>query len=51
MELILKYFPRLTEKQKEQFAALYDLYTDWNSKIKVNSRKNIPNLYANNILN
>ena len=32
MELILKYFPRLTEKQKEQFAALYDLYTDWNSK-------------------
>ena len=26
MELILKYFPRLTEKQKEQFAALYDIY-------------------------
>ena len=28
MELILKYFPDLTEEQKRQFAALYDLYTD-----------------------
>ena len=27
MELILKYFPDLTEEQKRQFAALYDLYT------------------------
>ena len=33
MELILKYFPNLSEQQKTQFAALYDLYTDWNSKI------------------
>ena len=38
MELILKYFPDLTEEQKKQFAALYDLYTDWNSKINVISR-------------
>ena len=30
MELILKYFPNLSEQQKTQFAALYDLYTDWN---------------------
>ena len=50
MELILKYFPRLTEKQKEQFAALYDLYTDWNSKINVISRKDITNLYEHHIL-
>ena len=35
MEIILKYFPDLTEKQVEQFAALYDLYSDWNSKINV----------------
>lgn len=41
MELILKYFPNLTEEQKKQFAALYDLYTDWNSKINVISRKDI----------
>ena len=31
MDIILKYFPEITEQQKEQFAALYDLYTDWNS--------------------
>ena len=50
MELILKYFPLLTEKQKEQFAALYDLYTDWNSKINVISRKDITNLYEHHVL-
>ena len=50
MELILKYFPRLTEKQKEHFAALYDLYTDWNSKINVISRKDITNLYEHHVL-
>ena len=50
MELILKYFPQLTDKQKEQFAALYDLYTDWNSKINVISRKDITNLYEHHIL-
>ena len=38
MDIILKYFPDLTETQKEQFAALYDLYTDWNSIIIVISR-------------
>ena len=45
MEIILKYFPDLTETQKQQFAALYDLYTDWNAKINVISRKDIENLY------
>lgn len=50
MELILKYFPNLTEDQKEQFAALYDLYTDWNSKINVISRKDITNLYEHHVL-
>ena len=50
MELIIKYFPSLTEKQKEQFAALYDLYTDWNSKINVISRKDITNLYEHHVL-
>lgn len=50
MELILKYFSCLTEKQKEQFAALYDLYLDWNSKINVISRKDIENLYEHHVL-
>ena len=50
MELILKYFPNITQKQKEQFAALYDLYIDWNSKINVISRKDIENLYEHHVL-
>ncbi len=50
MERILKYFPSLTEKQKEQFAALYDLYYDWNNKINVISRKDIENLYLHHVL-
>ncbi|WP_274972671.1 16S rRNA (guanine(527)-N(7))-methyltransferase RsmG [Bacteroides fluxus] len=50
MELILKYFPDLTEEQERQFAALYDLYSDWNSKINVISRKDIGNLYEHHVL-
>ncbi len=50
MDIILKYFPNLTEEQHRQFAALYDLYTDWNSKINVISRKDIENLYVHHVL-
>lgn len=50
MEVILKYFPDISDKQKEQFAALYDLYSDWNSKINVISRKDIENLYTHHVL-
>ncbi len=50
MELILKYFPKITEEQKQQFAALYDLYIDWNAKINVISRKDITNLYEHHVL-
>ncbi|GHS95089.1 ribosomal RNA small subunit methyltransferase G [Bacteroidia bacterium] len=50
MEIIEKYFPGLTEKQKFQFVSLYDLYTDWNSKINLISRKDIENLYEKHIL-
>ena len=50
MDIILKYFPDLTDTQKEQFAALYDLYTDWNSKINLISRKDITNLYEHHVL-
>lgn len=50
MEIILKYFPTITEKQKQQFAALYDLYKDWNAKINVISRKDIDNIYEHHVL-
>lgn len=50
MEKLQSYFPNLTEKQIEQFAALQELYTDWNSKINVISRKDIDNLYERHIL-
>lgn len=50
MEIILKYFPDISEEQKSQFAALYDLYVDWNSKINVISRKDIENLYTHHVL-
>ena len=50
MELITKYFPNLTDEQRLQFAGLYDLYYDWNSKINVISRKDICNLYEHHVL-
>lgn len=50
MKHILKYFPNLTDKQIEQYEALYHLYTDWNSKINVISRKDIENLYEHHVL-
>ena len=50
MDIITKYFPDLSEKQKQQFAALGDLYTDWNAKINVISRKDIWNLYEHHVL-
>ena len=50
MDIILKYFSDITPLQKDQFAALYDLYEDWNNKINVISRKDIQNLYTNHVL-
>ncbi len=50
MDTILKYFPDLSDVQKKQFGALYDLYLDWNSKINVISRKDIENLYIHHVL-
>lgn len=50
MDIILKYFPNLTDRQKEQFEALSALYRDWNSKINVISRKDIDNLYEHHVL-
>ncbi len=50
MRELIKYFPNLTEQQTRQFAALSDLYAEWNAKINVISRKDIGNLYSHHIL-
>lgn len=50
MEIILKYFSDFNERQLEQFAALFDVYKDWNNKINVISRKDIDSLYLKHVL-
>ena len=50
IEIIEKYFPALSERQKEQYEALGTLYPEWNAKINVISRKDIDNLYEHHIL-
>lgn len=50
MNIVEKYFPQLTDKQKEQIAQLDALYRDWNAKINVISRKDIDNLYEHHVL-
>lgn len=50
LELILQYFAEFTDKQMQQLAALEALYTDWNSKINVISRKDIDSLYEKHVL-
>ena len=49
-EIILKYFPDLTEKQDAQFRGLFDLYLEWNAQINVISRKDIEELYLRHVL-
>ena len=50
MDSILKYFPELTERQKEQFAALLPLYEEWNAQINVISRKDMEHFYEHHVL-
>lgn len=50
MDLILKYFPDLSDEQRQQFAALRDLYAAWNAKINVVSRKDFDQLYLRHVL-
>ena len=49
-EIVYKYFPHLSETQLQQFAALGELYRDWNAKINVISRKDIDNIYQHHVL-
>lgn len=50
IDIITKYFGDISDEQRRQFEALYDLYQDWNSKINVISRKDIDNLYEHHVL-
>ena len=50
MNEILKYFPNLDEHQQKMLGMLNDLYSDWNQKINVISRKDIDNLYEHHVL-
>lgn len=50
MNIILKYFPNLTQEQIKKFQMLDELYHDWNAKINVISRKDIDNLYEHHVL-
>ena len=48
-EIISKYFT-LSAEQQRQMEALGELYTEWNSKINVVSRKDIDELYVRHVL-
>ena len=49
-EVIFKYFPNLSDEQQRQFIAMGALYSEWNSKINVISRKDFDNFYVNHVL-
>ena len=50
MKIILKEFPDLNEIQIEQFSKLKKIYSEWNNKINIISRKDIDNIYERHIL-
>jgi 16S rRNA (guanine527-N7)-methyltransferase len=50
MELIQRYFPNLSDLQYKQLKALGELYTDWNAKINVISRKDMEHFYERHVL-
>ena len=50
MELILKYFPNLTDDQRSKFEQLKELYEHWNAQINVISRKDTEDFYERHVL-
>ena len=50
MKLIRKYFSNLNNNQLNKFESLFGLYSDWNSKINVISRKDLDNFYLRHVL-
>jgi len=49
-DIIFSHFPDLSEKQKEQFVQLGELYIYWNERINVVSRKDMDNFYLHHVL-
>lgn len=50
VDVIKSHFPNLSEKQLEQFSLLPALYSEWNTKINVISRKDIEGIIEKHIL-
>jgi 16S rRNA (guanine527-N7)-methyltransferase len=50
MQIIHKYFPKLSPKQIELFHRLQPLYAEWNAQINVISRKDFPEFYERHVL-
>ncbi|MBL7764574.1 MAG: 16S rRNA (guanine(527)-N(7))-methyltransferase RsmG [Chitinophagaceae bacterium] len=50
MEIITQYFADFTDEQNRQMSALKELYTTWNERINVISRKDIDSLYEKHVL-
>jgi 16S rRNA (guanine527-N7)-methyltransferase len=50
MQIIEKYFTHLTSQQTDQFLHLGPLYSLWNQRINLISRKDIEHLYLHHIL-
>jgi 16S rRNA (guanine527-N7)-methyltransferase len=48
--IISQYFSNLTPLQQEQFSKLKELYTYWNERINVISRKDMDNFYEHHVL-
>jgi 16S rRNA (guanine527-N7)-methyltransferase len=50
MGIIVKYFPEINLTQKKQFELLFSIYSEWNSKINVISRKDMDSFYERHVL-
>lgn len=50
MDIIKKFFPSFSSEKLNHFAKLQPLYTEWNCKVNVISRKDIENLYERHVL-
>lgn len=50
LDLILRYFPDLTDTQRDQFERMGPSYVNWNNQINVVSRKDAENIYERHIL-
>lgn len=49
-EAVFRYFPGLSDTQKESFTRLKSLYDEWNSRINVISRKDMDEFYIHHVL-